>query len=50
MIKLINFLKGKKSYIVGALTIIIGLINGDMEMIMAGLAMMTIRGAISKVQ
>lgn len=41
-----KFLKGKKTYIVGALTIILGILNNDTEMIMMGLGMITLRHAI----
>lgn len=46
---LINFLKGKKTYIIAILTIALGFLQGNIEMIMGGLGMMTIRAGISKV-
>ena len=50
MTSIISFLSGKKTYIVGALTILLGCLNNwDMQTIMIGLAMITGRAAISKV-
>lgn len=42
-----NFLKGKKTYIVGILMIILGLLNNDQQMILQGFAVMTLRAGIS---
>lgn len=47
MINILNFLKGKKSYIVGILTIILGILNGDTETIMLGLTAITLRAGIT---
>lgn len=47
--KIINFLSGKKSYIVGCLTVILGFLNGDMQMVATGFGIMTLRAGIAKV-
>lgn len=46
---LVDFFDGKKTYIVGTLMIILGLLNGDNKMILDGVGFMTVRAAISKV-
>lgn len=48
MSKIIDFLSGKKSYIVGILMIVLGLLNGDNEILLQGVAVMTLRAGISK--
>jgi hypothetical protein len=40
------FLKGKKSYIVGGLMIILGLLNKDDKMILEGLGLLALRNAL----
>lgn len=49
MFNVIEFLKGKKSYIVGILMIVLGLIQDDSKLILEGIAIMTLRAGISKV-
>ena len=44
-----NFLKGKKTYIVGILFIVLGLLQGDNTMVLEGLGFMTLRAGISKI-
>lgn len=44
-----EFLRGKKSYIVGSLGIILGLYYGDKEMVLTGFGILTLRAGISKV-
>lgn len=46
MMKAWEFLKGKKTFIVGILMILLGLINGDQKMLMDGLGFITLRFAI----
>lgn len=46
---IISFLSGKKTFIVGILTIVLGLLNGDNALVLQGLSVMTLRSAISKV-
>lgn len=41
------FLKGKKTYIVGVATIIVGLSNKDTTTVMLGLGMLGLRSAIA---
>ncbi len=48
MKNIISFFSGKKTYVVGALTIILGLIQGDNSLVLQGLGFMTVRAAISK--
>jgi len=43
----IDFLKGKKSYIVGCLMILLGWLNNDQELILQGFALLTLRAGIS---
>ena len=47
---IIDFLSGKKTYIVGILTIILGLLNGDTQMVMTGLGLITLRAGVAKAQ
>ena len=47
--KIINFLKGKKAYIVGLLMIILGVLQSDNNLILQGLGVLTLRAGISKV-
>ncbi len=44
-----NFLKGKKAYIVGALMLVLGYLQGDNNLIMEGLAVITLRAGIHKI-
>ena len=41
------FLKGKKTYIVGSLMVILGLLQSNNQMILDGIGFMTIRNAIA---
>lgn len=43
-----EFLSGKKTYIVGLLMIVLGLLQGDNSLILEGIAAMTLRAGISK--
>lgn len=47
MSKILEFLKGKKAYIVGVLTIILGFLNHNMEMVTTGLGIITLRAGIT---
>lgn len=42
-----EYLKGKKTYIVGALLIIVGVIQQDLDRILEGLGIMSLRNALS---
>lgn len=44
--KYFNFLKGKKTYIVALLMVVLGLLNGDKEVILEGLGLFSLRNAI----
>lgn len=48
MMQFIDFLKGKKTYIVGSLMIILGLLQGDNQMIFEGLGLITLRAGVAK--
>lgn len=43
---IISFLVGKKTYIVGSLMIVLGLLTGNNDMVLQGLGLMTLRSAI----
>lgn len=45
----VDFLKGKKTYIVGILMIVLGYLNGDQKMILEGIGLITLRAGISGV-
>lgn len=45
-----DFLKGKKTYIIGILMIALGLLNKDNQMILEGFGFLTIRAGISNQQ
>ena len=47
---MIEFLKGKKSFIVGLVTVVLGLLNNDTQLILQGLSVITLRAGIAKVQ
>ena len=49
MRKIVDFLKGKKSYIVGILMIVLGLLQNDNTLVMQGLSVITLRACIGKV-
>lgn len=49
MSSIVNFFKGKKAFIVGTLAVILGLLNGNTEMVMQGLGIITLRAGIAKV-
>lgn len=44
-----NFLKGKKTYLVAILMIVLGILNGDNTLILEGVSFMTLRAGISGV-
>ena len=46
---MIEFLEGKKAYIVGVLTVVLGLLNNDTQLILQGLSVITLRAGIAKV-
>ena len=41
-------LSGKKTYIVGILMIALGLLNGDNQLVLEGLGLITLRQGVSK--
>lgn len=47
--QLIEFLKGKKTYFVAFLMIILGYLNNDQQLILEGLGLITLRAGIKKV-
>jgi hypothetical protein len=48
MKKAFDYLKGKKTYIVGLLMIALGLLNGDNQLVLEGVGIMTLRAGIAK--
>ena len=48
--KVIHFLKGKKSYIVAALMVALGLLQGNTELVLEGLSVAALRAGISSKQ
>jgi len=47
---IIDFFKGKKTYIVGILMIILGYLNEDNQMILTGIGLMTLRAGVGKLE
>lgn len=50
LLSVVEFFSGKKAYIVGLLSIVLGLYYGDREMVMIGLSTITLRAGISKIK
>lgn len=48
MANILTFLSGKKTYIIGALMIALGLLQGDQQMVLSGLGFITLRAGIAK--
>ena len=48
-IKILSFFSGKKTYLIGLAMIILGYYNNDSQMLMEGLAVITLRQGIAKV-
>ena len=46
----VGYLSGKKTYIVGGLMIVLGLIQGDKQMILDGAGFIFLRGGVAKMQ
>ena len=49
ILNIINFLRGKKAYIVGTLMVILGILQSNNDMILQGLSVITIRAGIAKI-
>ena len=47
---IIDFFKGKKTYSVGILMIILGYLNEDNQMILTGIGLMTLRAGVGKLE
>lgn len=47
---IINFLKGKKTYIIGALMITLGILQNESQMILEGISFITLRAGVSKLE
>lgn len=47
--EILNFLKGKKTYVVGTLMILLGLIQGDNNLVLEGLGLITLRSGVSNI-
>ena len=50
MLKFLDFLKGKKTYLVGFLMIVLGLLQGNNEMILEGVGFITLRAGIASLE
>lgn len=50
MTKVLNFLKGKKTIIVGCLMALLGIFQGDKEMILEGLGLIFLRTGIQSLE
>lgn len=48
MNNIVEFFKGKKTYIIGVLMIALGLLQGDYQMVLTGIGFLTMRAAIAK--
>lgn len=46
---ILNFLKGKKTYIVGLLMMALGLLQGDTVLMLEGLGLITLRAGVNKI-
>ncbi len=46
---IISFFSGKKAYIVGILMVVLGILQGNQDMILQGLSVITIRAGIAKI-
>lgn len=44
--QIFNFLRGKKTYIVGLLMIVLGFLTSNNEMILSGIAFITLRAGV----
>ena len=50
MNKLINFFKGKKTYLIGILMIALGLLQQNNALVLEGLGFITLRAGINKIK
>lgn len=50
MLKIAAFFMGRKTYIIGTLMIVLGLLQGNNDMILQGIGFITLRAGISKTQ
>ena len=48
MTKVIEFLKGKRTFVVGGLLVLLGILQGETAMILEGLGLITLRLGINK--
>lgn len=46
---IIEFFKGKKSYVIGALMITLGYLQGDQNLVLEGIGVITLRAGIAKI-
>jgi hypothetical protein len=46
--EIIDFLRGKKTYVIGFLMILLGVLQGNNELILEGLGLITLRVGVSK--
>lgn len=48
MTKIIEFFKGKKTYIIGLLMIVLGILQQDQNLILEGIAVLFLRAGVAK--
>ena len=44
--KFIQFLQGKKTYIIGTLMVVLGLLQGDNQLVLEGMGFITLRSGV----
>lgn len=47
--KVLEFLSGRKTYVIGVLMILLGILQGDNKLILEGLGLITLRAGVSKI-
>jgi hypothetical protein len=50
MNRIIDFFYGRKTYITGVVMIVLGLLQGDSELVLQGVGLMTVRAGIAKIE
>lgn len=47
---LVNGLEGYKTYVIGLMMVIVGVYNGDNELILQGVGLITLRAGVKKIE
>jgi hypothetical protein len=50
LVKTVVFLQGKKTYLVGSLMILLGYLQGNNQLVLEGLSVVTLRAGIKKLE